>query len=117
MLPSALGTSGSPGGVSQDVTTVQANTDYTLSYWVGWRNDYNFSLYTVSLVVGGVTVASDSAGSPAQGTFQLRTVDYFSNPADAGRTLTIDANATGLNNAEFGAQADFDRNYGGGIVD
>jgi hypothetical protein len=74
------------GDVSQTLAaTVQANTIYTLSFFLGQRNDgVSTNGYSVSLEANGTTVlASDTLGLPAAGTFIQRTITFNSgaNPA------------------------------------
>ncbi len=85
--------------------TVAANTTYTLDFYLGQRLDFAFSAYTVSLIANGVTLASDSAGSPAAGTFVSRSITYNSGaaPLQLGQTLSIAVTA-----GASGGQANFD---------
>ena len=98
---------GTGGEATQTLTaTLQADTTYTLSYWVGARKDMPFNPYTVSLIANSNVLASDSGGLPAPGDFVQRTFSFSSgsNPADLGAALTIDITAP----PEFGGQAEFD---------
>jgi hypothetical protein len=98
---------GSPGEASQNLSALlQADTTYTLSFYVGARLDLPFSPYTVSLTANGVTLASDSGGNPTSGNFVARSFSFTTgaNPAGEGTALGIDVYASGLGSS----QADFD---------
>ena len=104
-------------GDAADVTqtplaaTVQANTTYTLSFFLGRRLDMPLSTYSVSLEANGTTVlASDSTGSPTAGDFISRTIVFNSgaSPATFGQPLGIFVHASGFSVNGQGAQAEFD---------
>jgi hypothetical protein len=98
---------GDPSDVNQALgVTLQADTTYTLSYYVGRRIDIGLSQYSVSLRTNSSVLASDSGGSPDAGSFVLRTFSFTTGaaPADFGQQLSIDIQATGLT-APSGAQA------------
>lgn len=72
--------------------TLQSNTTYTLVFSVGSRTDYVFGGYSVELLAGSTTLASDSSLSPASGTFVTGRIIYSSsaaNPALVGQALGI----------------------------
>jgi len=106
-----VGYLGTPSEVSQVLAAnLQANTDYTLAFYVGSRNDIAFSTYSVSLLANGNILASDSGGAPGAGGFVFRQISWNSgsNPAGLGSALEIDINASGLNSLQVGGQAEFD---------
>src|SRR5579883_3099296 len=93
----ALGSNFSSGEVIQDLgITLQPNTTYTLTYWVGARNDIPISSYNVSLIAGGTVLASDHKGNPSPGQFVQRTIVYHSG-TNSGGELMIDLYGTGRN--------------------
>jgi hypothetical protein len=104
------GASGLGGEFFQDLSaTLEANTTYDLTFYIGQRNDALLATYTVSLMADDtseVTLASDSNGAPAAGTFIQRTISFDSgpSPAELGKTLRIDVTVptqTGNNQADF----------------
>jgi hypothetical protein len=103
---------GPPSGeVYQTLTaSVQANTTYTLTIFVGQRGDYPLSGYTISLVANGVMLASDSSLRPSGGTFLADTITYTSgaNPVELGQDLEIDLFSSGLSSPNAGGQIEFD---------
>jgi hypothetical protein len=102
-----LGFGGSDGVVSQDLgVSLQANTAYTLSFYVGQRNDMEISPYVVSLLAGTTLLASDSAGSPGPGDFVLRTFTFDSGATPAAGNLNIMIDVP--SSAPSGGQAAFD---------
>jgi hypothetical protein len=86
--------------------TLQPNTTYTVMFSVGARADYAFAGYSVELLAGSTTLASDSSQSPSSGTFATGRIVYASSAADPallGQRLGI--RLTG----NAGGQADFDK--------
>ena len=95
----ALGGNFSSGEIVQTLNaTLQANTTYTLSYWVGARYDIPISSYNVILLAGGIALAADHVGNPSPGQFVKRTIVYHSG-ANSGGQLSIDLVGTGRNYA------------------
>ncbi|MFB3777671.1 MAG: hypothetical protein ACE141_08665 [Bryobacteraceae bacterium] len=96
---------GGTGELTQTLSTrVQPNTTYTLTVSVGRRSDTPFASYAVSLLAGGVTLASGTQQSPASGAFVTERVTYQSgpNPAQSGQALTIRlANTSGNGQVAF----------------
>jgi hypothetical protein len=78
-----------------------ANMVYTLTVRVGQRADYPLTGYTVELLVGGVSVASDSSLRPAAGTFALDTVTYNSGSSPGTGDLIIRLTGIGPGQADF----------------
>lgn len=103
---------GAPVDVSQTlVDTVQADTTYTLSFFLGQRLDMPLSVYSVSLEANGTTVLmSDTGGSTTPGNFVQRTITFDSgaSPVTAGQTLGIFISATGFDPLGVPGQAEFD---------
>jgi hypothetical protein len=67
------------GTISQTLSgTLQTNTVYTLSAFVGNRLSVNFPGYSIGLYAGGNLLASNSGVTPADGTFAPVTVSYTS---------------------------------------
>jgi hypothetical protein len=102
----ALGNNSGSGVLVQTLgITLQPNTTYTLTFSVGSRADYPFAGYSVELLAGSTTVASDSSLAPPSGTFATGRIVYSTgaNPTLIGQTLGIrlTGNAPG--------QADFDK--------
>jgi hypothetical protein len=87
--------------------SLQPNTTYTLFFSVCARADYPFAGYSVELLAGSTTLASDSSLAPRSGTFVTGRIVYSSssaNPAPLGEALGIRLTGNGR-----GAQADFDK--------
>ena len=102
----ALGEDAGSGVVVQTLgITLQPNTTYTLTFSVGSRADFAFAGYSVELLAGSTTVASDSSLAPSSGTFATGRIVYSSTNASplVGQSLGIrlTGNAPG--------QADFDK--------
>jgi len=89
--------------------TLQADTTYTLSYYLGNRlagavdqgNPIGLSQYRVTLRTATSLLASDTnytGGSPDAGTFLQRTFSFYSgaNPTEAGAALSIEVYASGF---------------------
>jgi len=78
--------------------TVQADTTYTLTVFVGHDLVDGADPYRVSLEANSVVLASDSSLNPAAGTFQLDTITFDSgaNPAQLGQPLSIRLAGLGL---------------------
>jgi hypothetical protein len=90
------------GIITQDLGfTPLPNTTYTLSVYVGQRADYPLIAYTVELLMGTTSVASDTTLRPAAGTFALDTVTYNSGSSPGSGHLIIRLTGSG------GGQADF----------
>jgi hypothetical protein len=79
-LPNGNQVAWSNGGtISQTLSaTLQTNTVYTLSAFVGNRLSLNFPGYNIGLYAGGNLLASNSGVTPADGTFAPVTVSYTS---------------------------------------
>ena len=102
----AVGDSNGSGVVVQTLAiTLQPNTTYTVTFSVGSRTDYAFSGYSVELLAGSTTVASDSSLAPAPGTFATGRIVYSSTNTSPllGQSLAI--RLTG----NLPGQADFDQ--------
>ena len=100
--------------------TLQADTTYTLSYYLGNRfagaidqgNPISLGEYSVSLWANGFLLASDSGGAPDAGSFLLRTFSFDSgaNPTGDGlAALSIQVSASGLTSTGALAMAEFDQ--------
>jgi hypothetical protein len=99
--------------------TLQADTTYTLSYYLGNRfagavdlgNPIGLSQYRVSLRTATSLLASDTSGSPDAGTFLQRTFSFYSgaNPAEAGAALSIEVYASGFTSTGALGMAEFDQ--------
>ena len=86
------------------LANLTANTMYTLLVSVGQRADgFAIGPYLVTLEAGGSVLASESAQTPAPGTFATSTINFFAAPGGPhlGQALTIRL-------AENGGQADYD---------
>jgi hypothetical protein len=85
--------SGIDGVVVQTLdATLQPNTTYTLVFSVGSRADFTFGGYSVELLAGSTTLASDSSLSPPSGTFVPGRIVYSTssaNPALLGQKLGV----------------------------
>jgi len=83
--------------------TLQPNTTYTLVYYVGSRIDQLFSGYSVELLAGSMTLASDSSLAPPSGTFVTGRIVYSSSasPALLGQSLGIRLTSAGQGGAHF----------------
>ena len=94
------------GTISQTLSgTLQTNTVYTLSAFVGNRLSVNFPGYSIGLYAGGNLLASNSGVTPADGTFAPVTVSYTSGiSVTPGQALEIRLTTS----AGFNAQANFD---------
>lgn len=94
------------GTISQTLSgTLQTNTVYTLSAFVGNRLSVNFPGYSIGLYAGGNLLASNSGVTPADGTFAPVTVSYTSGiSVTPGQALEI--RLTSLSG--FQAQTNFD---------
>jgi hypothetical protein len=101
---------GNPGAVAQTLSAVlQANTLYTLSYYVGSRSDIPLGDYTVYLTAGGVTLASDSGGNPTLGNFVFRSFSFTAGANPDGEGLELGIGVYDLGNDGFSlAQGEFD---------
>ncbi len=67
------------GTISQQLSTNLApNTTYTLSLYVGRRNDISFPGYNVELLAGGTVLASNNSVTPNSGTFAPISFTYTS---------------------------------------
>jgi hypothetical protein len=92
------------GTIAQTLSAVlQPNTRYTLSAYIGRRNELTFPANSIRLIAGGNLVSSNSV-TPAAGTFERVTVSYTSGGIDdplIGKPLEIYLSS-------FGAQANFD---------
>jgi hypothetical protein len=94
------------GTISQTLSaTLQTNTVYTLSAFVGNRLSLDFPGYNIELYAGGNLLASNSGVTPADGTFAPVNVSYTSGiSVTPGQQLEIRLTSlTGLN-----AQTNFD---------
>src|SRR5258708_5832115 len=92
------------GDISQTLlANLTANTMYTLLVSVGQRTDIPLGTYLVTFEAGGSVLASESAQTPAPGTFATSTINFFAAPGGPhlGQALTIRL-------AENGGQADYD---------
>ena len=100
--------------------TLQADTTYTLSFYLGNRfagavdkgNPIGLSQYSVSLRTNTSVLASDSGGAPDAGSFLLRTFsfDYGANPTGDGlAALSIQVYARGLTPTGALAMDEFDQ--------
>jgi hypothetical protein len=99
---------GGTASLSQTLAaTVQPNTIYTLTFWVGQRNDVPLSSWLVSLSANNVILASDGSLVPAPGTFVEDTISFYSglSPAQLDQPLVIGLFDTGSPGT---AQVDFD---------
>jgi hypothetical protein len=94
------------GTISQTLSgTLQTNTVYTLSAFVGNRLGVNFPGYSIGLYAGGNLLASNSGVTPADGTFAPVTVSYTSGiSVTPGQALEI--RLTSLSGLQ--AQTNFD---------
>jgi len=102
----ALGDGAGIGVVVQTLgITLQPNATYTLTFSVGSRTDYPFAGYSVELLAGSTTVASDSSLAPPPGTFATGRIVYSSTNTNPllGQSLAI--RLTG----NLPGQADFDQ--------
>jgi hypothetical protein len=106
-LPNGSQIAWSNGGtISQKLSaTLQTNTVYTLSAFVGNRLSLNFPGYNIELLAGNTVLASNSGVTPADGTFESVTFSYTSGiSVTPGQQLEIRLTSlTGLN-----AQTNFD---------
>jgi hypothetical protein len=94
------------GTISQTLSdTLQANTVYTLSAFVGNRLGLNFPGYNIELLAGNTVLASNSGVTPSDGTFAPVTFSYTSGiSVTPGQQLEI--RLTSLSG--FQAQTNFD---------
>ena len=94
------------GTISQTLSgTLQTNTVYTLSAFVGNRLSVNFPGYSIGLYAGGNLLASNSGVTPADGTFAPVTVSYTSGiSVTPGQALEIRLTSM----SGFQAQTNFD---------
>jgi hypothetical protein len=100
----ALGDVGGSGVLGQTLgVTLQPNTTYTLTFNVGSRPDYPFAGYSVELLAGSTTVASDSSLAPPSGTFATGRIVYSTgaNPTLLGQTLGIRLTGNAPGQANF----------------
>ena len=96
----ALGGNFSPGEIQQDLgVTLQPNTTYTISYYVGARLDIPISSYDVQLLAGGVSVIADHLGNPPPGGWVYRSSSFHTGPTATGE-LVVDLLGTGRNYAD-----------------
>ena len=94
----AIGNFSSTGSIMQTTgVTLRADTTYVLKLSIGQRLDYPFTGYAVSLMAGGVVLASDSSLQPAPGTFLTDTIVYKTGPHPplAGLPLQIIVTSVG----------------------
>jgi hypothetical protein len=95
----------STGSISQILdATLQANTTYTLSFFVGHRLDEAFTGYVAVLEAGGTPLASSGAGLfPAAGTFLEDTivVKTGAQPVHLGQRLGISIQSLGLGQVDI----------------
>ncbi|MDY7050663.1 MAG: PEP-CTERM sorting domain-containing protein [Microcystis panniformis WG22] len=108
-LPSTAGNQvawSNGGTISQTLSdTLQANTRYTLTAYVGNRLGLNFPGYNIQLYAGGNLLASNNSVTPADGTFALVTVSYTSGiSVTPGQALEIRLNSQ----SGFQGQTNFD---------
>jgi len=97
-----LGSNFSQGEIIQYFNaTLQPNTTYTLTYWVGTRKDIAAGEYDMQLQAGGDSLAADHLAKPPAGAWVQRTL-VFNSGAQSGGQLSIHVIGTG-------------RNYGDGI--
>jgi hypothetical protein len=89
-----------PGSISQNVGTAVAGVTYDLGAEVLARTDLP-EAGMVQLWIGGVLVATASTVDAGNGTWNLETLQYTADAAQAGETLTIVLTANG-------SQGDFD---------
>jgi HpiC1 cyclase len=93
---------GGTGVITQDLGFAPLpNTTYTLTMYVGQRSDVPLVAYDVELVVGTISVASDTTLRPAPGTFLLDTVSYSSGPSPGNGHLIIRLTGNGAGQADF----------------
>ena len=91
----ALGGGFSPGEIQQDLgVTLQPNTTYTLSYYVGARLDTPISSYDVRVFASGVSVLADHLGSPDPGGWVYRSASFHTGPTASGQ-LVLDVLVAG----------------------
>ena len=77
----ALGGGFSGGEIQQDLgVTLQPNTTYTLSYYVGARLDIPISSYNVQLFAGGTLVIADHLGSRSLVVWVYRAASFQHGP-------------------------------------
>ncbi len=92
------------GTIAQTLSAVlQPNTRYTLSAYIGRRNELTFPANSIRLIAGGNLVSSNSV-TPAAGTFERVTVSYTSGGIDdplIGKPLEIYLSS-------FGSHTNFD---------
>ena len=106
----ALGDDSGSGVLVQTLgITLQPNTTYTLTFSVGSRADYPFAGYSVELLAGSTTVASDSSLAPPSGTFATGRIVY--SPTNASPLLgqSLGIRLTGNLTGNVPGQADFDK--------
>src|SRR5260370_18226751 len=92
------------GDMSQTLlANLTANTQYTLLVSVGRRADIALGTYLVTFEAGGSVLASESAQTPAAGTFSTSTISFFAATGNAhfGEALTIRLSATGGGEAYY----------------
>jgi hypothetical protein len=90
------------GTISQNVGTVTANTQYTLTVDVGLRSDLPGSALGIVELLIGNTIITATGTAPTPGNWSVYTATYHSTAADAGKTLGITLTSTGN-------QGDFDK--------
>ncbi len=94
-----------PGTLSQALSSVlAADTQYTLTYFVGNDMLLTYDGYTAELTAGGITLASHtSVVSPTPGHFLEDTITFTSgaNPAQLGQALGITFSDIGLQSVAF----------------
>jgi len=84
-------------------TTLSSNTLYTLSAYVGWRNDVDtWSGYTMELWAGDSIIASISAPTPEKSDWELTTLTYTSRDVvTTGQLLKIRVDNLGSSQINF----------------
>ncbi|GCA69029.1 hypothetical protein MiYa_00551 [Microcystis aeruginosa NIES-2519] len=103
-IPDGSQTAYSNGGTISQVlnATLQANTRYTLGAYVGNRNSLAFPTYSIQLRAGGNLLASNGSVTPADGEFELVTVNYTSD------SMVTPGQALEIRLVSSGVQANFD---------
>src|SRR5262249_54106074 len=101
----SLGNENGNGTMTQTLgVTLQPNTSYTLGFSVGSRADFVFAGYSVELLAGSTTLATESSLVPPAGTFATGRLVFLStnaNPSLLGQALGIRLTSGGRGNAGF----------------